>query len=176
MGAIAPSSRFLARKMVDVVPWSEGEQIVEFGPGTGAFTGEILNRLPQRSEYLGIELDSSFVNTLKTRFPQAKFAHDSVARLREITEENQLPHVDHILSGLPFASLPEEVTQDVLAAMGEVLRPGGTFTTFQYLHAYSMSSAKTFRSKMEKVFGPLRAKKVEVRNIPPAYVFSWEKP
>lgn len=176
VGAIAPSSRYLARKMVDVIPLAEGEQVVEFGPGTGAFTGEVLGRLPSRASYLGIELDERFVRQLQARFPSARFTCDSVARLRDIAREHEIEAVDHVISGLPFASLPEEVTREVLEALADVLRPGGTFTTFQYLHAHTLAPAKAFRERMEGIFGPSRRRLVEVRNLPPARVYSWQKP
>lgn len=34
-GAIAPSSKILARKMVDVIDFNRAKCIVELGPGTG---------------------------------------------------------------------------------------------------------------------------------------------
>ena len=45
VGAVAPSSRFLARKMLEGLDLKSGMRIVEFGPGTGSFTGELFHRL-----------------------------------------------------------------------------------------------------------------------------------
>ena len=55
--------------------------------------------------------------------------------------------VDHIVSGLPFVSLPQAMTQRMLASISNTLRPGGTFTTFQYLHGYRLPSAVAFRRR-----------------------------
>ena len=41
-GAIAPSSRFLAARMIEDMRLSEAGVVVELGPGTGAFTRAIL--------------------------------------------------------------------------------------------------------------------------------------
>ena len=41
IGAIAPSSKKLARKMVQPIDFSRASCIMEFGPGTGVFTDEL---------------------------------------------------------------------------------------------------------------------------------------
>ncbi len=54
-----------------------------------------------------------------------------------------------------------------------MLRPGGTFTTFQYLHAYHLSPARTFRRAMKDRVGHDAERLVVFRNLPPAFVFTW---
>ncbi|HIN83951.1 MAG TPA: hypothetical protein EYM90_03505, partial [Phycisphaerales bacterium] len=44
-GALAPSSRFLARTIVQSIPEHSPKRMLEVGCGTGAFTKEILNTL-----------------------------------------------------------------------------------------------------------------------------------
>ena len=44
VGAVAPSGRGLARKMMEPVDFKQASVIVEYGPGTGSFTREILSR------------------------------------------------------------------------------------------------------------------------------------
>jgi phospholipid N-methyltransferase len=173
VGAIAPSSRFLARKMLAPIRWEHGVRVVEFGPGTGSFTGEILQRLPEPGGYLGIERDRAFIDHLRRRFPGADFHCGRVEDLRSILGARGWPAVDHIISGLPFASLSAEVTRDVIDAAAAALVPGGTFTTFQYLHAYWLRPARTFRGEMARRFRPRRVTGVELRNLPPAFVFTW---
>lgn len=176
VGALAPSSRFLARRVVRAWDWEPGSSIVEFGPGTGSFTVEILKRLPAGGRYLGIEKDPVFVQRLRSRFPGVPFAAESVTQLSAITEIEDFPTIDHIVSGLPFASLPPSLIEEVLEAIVRSLRPGGTFTTFQYVHAYPMPSARFFRDRMEEHFGHHVLLQVEPRNFPPALIFTWQKP
>jgi phospholipid N-methyltransferase len=176
VGAVAPSSRYLARKMVHAVEWRPGVRIVEFGPGTGPFTAEILARLPEDGRCLGIERDRVFADMLGQRFPDADVAADSVDRLVEILEERELLPIDHVISGLPFASLPKDLIGRILEETMAALRPGGTFSTFQYLHAWGLPSARYFRSEMRQRFGPMHGWRCEIRNLPPAFVFTWRKP
>lgn len=44
VGSISPSSRFLAKKMLQGVDFQKAKCIVEYGPGTGIFTEEILKQ------------------------------------------------------------------------------------------------------------------------------------
>ena len=82
--------------------------------------------------------------------------------------------VDHIVSGLPFVSLPP-VTRQILESVATVLRPGGTFTTFQYLHGYGLPSAVAFRRSMSAKMGGEPDVRLVVKNLPPALVMTWRK-
>ena len=175
VGAIAPSSRFLARRIVRGLEFNGHTRVVEFGPGTGPITQELARVLPDRTRYVGIEREQVFVDVLQRRFPGFDFACDSVENLLEVAGQRGLLPLDHIVSGLPFASLPSEVTLPILDAAYDSLRPGGTFTTFQYVHAYKLPAARVFRSEMLLRFGPPSSCKVVLRNLPPAFVIKWQK-
>ncbi|MGL5353252.1 MAG: SAM-dependent methyltransferase, partial [Clostridium sp.] len=51
IGAVAPSSERLAKKMIESINFESAECIVEYGPGTGVFT-EKLVRNKKRSTIL----------------------------------------------------------------------------------------------------------------------------
>ena len=175
VGAIAPSSRFLARRMLRGISLGPAARVVEIGPGTGAFTGVIRDLMPPGGRYLGIERDAAFVRVLRERWPGLEYVCDSVENLMRIAGENHLLPLDHIISGLPFASLPPSVTLPILDEIHQSLREGGTFTTFQYLHAYHLPAARSFRREMALRFGPLGSWGMVCRNIPPALVLRWSK-
>ncbi|MDE2262321.1 MAG: methyltransferase, partial [Gammaproteobacteria bacterium] len=42
LGSIVPSSRFLIRQLLAPIDWSAARVIVEYGPGVGCITAEIL--------------------------------------------------------------------------------------------------------------------------------------
>ena len=42
IGAVLPSSKFLADKMVESIDFKKAKYIVEYGPGTGVFTNKLL--------------------------------------------------------------------------------------------------------------------------------------
>ena len=63
VGAIAPSSTDLAKKMLAGLAPGEDNIILELGVGTGAITKHLRNILPNPDSYLGIELDADLVKT-----------------------------------------------------------------------------------------------------------------
>ena len=175
VGAIAPSSRFLARAMAATVELRGEGRVVEFGPGTGAFTGHLSARLPHGGRYLGIERDPAFVSALEARFPALSFSCASVEELLDLAGSRGLLPIDAIVSGLPFASLPEKTTLPILEAAHSALRPEGTFATFQYVHAYPLPAARAFRREMRRLFGEPAGRRLVLPNIPPAFVLVWRK-
>ena len=177
VGAIAPSSRRLARAMVNGLSFEQdpGVRVVELGPGTGAITGEIARRLPADAACLAIDVDPVFSARVGTRWPQIASVCDRAERLVEIARARDLLPVDHIVSGLPFASLPVSSARAIVEAIVASLRPGGTFTTFQYVHAYGFSSAVNVRQTLTREMGSSPARTFVFGNLPPALVLRWRK-
>jgi len=176
VGALAPSSRTLAREMVRHIPLTATSRIVELGPGTGVFTREVIDRLPAGGRFLAVDINAQFCAELRHRWPSLDCEHGSAADLPAIIAARGWAGVDHMLSGLPFASLPAALSHAILAAVKATLTPGGTFTTFQYIHAYPTPPAAAFRRDMDAHFGPMLARRAVFRNLPPAYVLSWRQP
>ena len=175
VGAIMPSSPRLAAAMVRGLKLSPAGCVIEFGPGTGPFTRAILNHQPAGGRYLGVELDAEFIAHLRQRFPTSDFAHASAADAFDLHAHRELPPTEAVLCGLPFASLPAAVQDGVVTAIDRLLAAGGTFRTFQYLHAFNLPNARKFRDRMDRVFGPGRCVAKVVRNVPPAAVMSWSR-
>src|SRR5215467_14345386 len=69
VGAVTASSRALAAAMVEGLDLGSGRRIVELGPGTGAFTGAIVERLRPGSEFLAVDIDPAFVRQVQRRWP-----------------------------------------------------------------------------------------------------------
>ena len=175
VGAVLPSSRYLSRALVgDLSHLGEGELVVEYGPGTGPMTAVIRDRLPPGVRYLGIELQSSFCQLLAKRFPAMAFHCGSASDLRQILAERGLPKPSRIVSGLPFASLPESIQDSIVDGLGWALEDSACdFRTFQYAHAYGMKAARRFRSLMEARFETFERIGPVVRNVPPAFVLRY---
>jgi phospholipid N-methyltransferase len=174
VGAVAPSSAALARQMVAGLDLHQA-RVVELGPGTGAFTRAIVPELGPAARFLAIDIDPTFIETLRTRFPQVDFVCGSAEQLPAFAAERGLDSVDHILSGLPFASLPASITRGILDGIERTLRRGGTFTTFQYVNAYGMSAAVAFRQDLSRRLGGEPTRRLVMRNLPPAWVLTWTK-
>ena len=171
VGAVLPSSRYLSRALVGHLDLAPGELLLEYGPGTGPATAVMHERLPAGAHYLGIELDPRFHRLLTQRFPRFRFHLGSAGDVRAILEQHGLPRPARIVSGLPFASLPSAVQDQIVDGVVWSLRgTDGDFRTFQYVHAYGMRAARRFRARMQERFTGFERIGPIVRNVPPAFV------
>jgi phospholipid N-methyltransferase len=176
VGAVSPSSRALADAIVTLLPSDTPTRVVELGPGTGALTGAIADHLAPDSRFLAIELEPAFVRKIRQRWPDVEVVCASAERLEELVTDRGIAPVDHIISGLPFASLPAEMTRQILDGIEGTLRPGGTFTTFQYIYAYAWARpAAAFRAEMTRRMGGPPVRRLVWRNLPPAFAITWTR-
>ena len=172
VGAVAPSSPYLARRMIEELDLEGADTVVELGPGTGAFTGFILDGLGSGSSLLAVERELTFVEHLRREFPLASVVHDSAENLPTILQQHDRSHADYVVSGLPWAAFDESLQQRLLSAVLDSLRPGGEFTTFAYVGAASLPRGRRFRRLLERSFPSVRKSKVVWRNLPPAFVYT----
>ncbi|ABY45821.1 MULTISPECIES: class I SAM-dependent methyltransferase [Bacillus cereus group] len=168
-GAIAPSSHILAKKMVDAIDFETAKYIVELGPGTGSFTKGIMKRKKKETIFILVEINEVFFKELKKKFKDDSSViviHGSAENIKKYMEELNVESIDYVLSGLPFASLPKEVSARILSNVMESLQQNGEFITFQY------SLVK--KGFIQHFFPEITLEKVWL-NFPPAYVFSCRK-
>lgn len=166
IGAVLPSSNYLAEKMVDSIDFHNAKYIVELGPGTGVFTDKIIDNRNQHTVVMLIESNTEFCTLLKEKYTDEKnlfIINGSAEDIDKYTKYFNIPYLDYVVSGLPFASLPKSVSSAILIKTKRLLRKNGLFITFQYT-----LFKKGFIGHYFKHMIITR----EYRNIPPAYVFS----
>lgn len=171
VGAIAPSSPRLAREMVSRMNLEAASVVVEYGPGTGAFTSEILARKSPAALYLGIENNPKMISLFQGRFPGALIFEDSVENVSRILKELGRSEADCIVSGLPWASFPFDLLERVLTATHAVLKVGGQFSTFAYPPFNLMPSGKRLQKRLTSLFSRVHKSRTVWRNLPPAFVY-----
>jgi len=175
VGAVWPSSPALAGAMLAPVDLTGAPIIVEFGPGTGAFTAPILAGLRGRGTYVGIELNPVFCQRLAARFPHADFAQGSVADMAAILARRGIGQIDAIVCGLPWASLPRALQDQVFDAMDDLLAPGGVFVTFAYVQGLPLPGARALRRALQARFAGVTRSPIVWRNVPPALAYYCRK-
>ncbi|HXT69283.1 MAG TPA: methyltransferase domain-containing protein [Vicinamibacterales bacterium] len=175
VGAVSASSKAMARQMVAEIPTDKPVNVVELGPGTGSFTRAIVERLAPGSRFVAIELEPEFVERLRPRWPSVEFVLGSAVELEQLVTARRMQPIDHIVSGLPFASLRVEDSSKIMDGILHTLRPGGTFTTFQYLHGYWMAPGRLFRREMSRRLGHGQRQLV-MKNFPISFILTWTRP
>ena len=171
IGAIAPSSFLLAKEMVSNIGISSASVIVEYGPGTGAFTSEILTRINPDACFFAVENNPKMALAFRRRFPHVLLFEDSVENVSNILRRLGESRVDCIISGLPWASFDFHVQDRLLETTVSVLREGGRFATFAYLHGLLLPAGGRFRRKFKDYFSQVTRSPVVWRNLPPAFVY-----
>ncbi len=176
VGALSPSSRALARAMIEGFDLKHAGVIVELGAGTGAFTGLILDRIGKNTKFFAMELDRIHARGLKRRFPELTVYNDSAERMLDYLALHENARADYIVSGLPWANIPSDTQERIMEAILASLAPQGVFTTFAYLHACWLPKARQFRAALEERFSRVDTSRVIWRNLPPAFVYRCRRP
>ena len=170
IGSIIPSSKYLTKKILSFLDFNKEELcLLEYGPGTGPFTSEIIKYLKPSDKLIVIELNQKFAKVLKEKFKRyknVKIYEDCVANTKKILDREGIKKIDYIISGIPFSSLPKEVTNDILINTQSIMNHQTLFLTFQY--------SKIKKATFNEHFNILDIKFV-LRNIPSAYVFCMNK-
>ena len=168
LGAVAPSSRFLARRMASNIMKRDGLTIVELGAGTGTITKAILKELPNSGRLIAIEIEEKSALALKHEINDERLeiivgdAHD----LSQHLKAHRIKEVDYIISGLPFGNFNVASVNHILKEIKKNLAPLGTYVQFQYYLANLRQIKKIF------AYTSIR---FEPRNLPPAFVMTCRK-
>lgn len=164
IGAISPSSKKLAYKMIQPICFETAQCIVELGPGMGSFTKELVKRKKPTTWLILIEHNPNFCEKLRQQFAHEAYVvviNGSAENLKQYIDELHIEKIDYVISGLPFTSLKSEVSCCILNNVKDCLH-NGKFITFQY------SLVK--KAFFQRYFEDISHEKVWI-NMPPAYVF-----
>ncbi len=168
VGSIVPSSARLEQRLVRSAGIAQARTVVELGPGTGGTTAALLQAMSPGARLLAIELDPTFHEHLQHKLadPRLLLELGSAERLAEMLAHRRLPAPDAVVSGIPFSTMPPEVSDRIAAAIAQVLRPGGRFVAYQ-VRAHVARFATPYLGAPEKRW--------ELVNVPPVQVFTWTK-
>jgi phosphatidylethanolamine/phosphatidyl-N-methylethanolamine N-methyltransferase len=170
MGAIAPSSRDLAEQMLKKLNFGTSQKVLEVGPGTGAITELVLPRLKNPEQYIGLEINGDFVNSLHERFPGVKFVKESAENAA-----SQVDSVDYIVCSLPWSMWVGSVQEKLLQNVSKPLSEGSTFATYAYWPTLYTPTGRSFRKLLGRTFKSVETSPVIWKNLPPAVIYLCSK-
>ncbi|MCA9279227.1 MAG: methyltransferase domain-containing protein [Phycisphaeraceae bacterium] len=177
--AIAPSSRKLARRMVEGIDFSKISSMIEFGPGTGVFTSQVARSIRETDgshcRFIAIELNDRMAANLNTVMPDVDVRHNDARKVASICNDEGIEQVDYIISGLGWPSIPAQIRDEILEQTHAVLREGGQFRTFGYHIGLTLPGAWGFRKTVRKLFRTVEISPVIWGNLPPAFVYTCTK-
>ncbi|MBX3380135.1 MAG: methyltransferase domain-containing protein [Phycisphaeraceae bacterium] len=172
MGAVAASSPGLAKRIADQIDFTTARSIVEFGPGTGVITKELLARMQPGTRFFAIERSADLAKICRKRLPQVKLYEESAELVDELCRREGIESLDVVVSGLPWASFPDSLQDRILEATLRTLKPGGRFVMFGYQVGLLTPAGRRFHAKLPLYFDHVRRSRSVWLNIPPALVFT----
>jgi phospholipid N-methyltransferase len=164
LGSLIPSSRFLVNKVLSEVDWVRGRVFLEYGPGVGTFTTEILRRMRPDAVLIALETNADFVRFLRGRIHDDRLhvVHGSAAEADAALGHLNLSHADYIVSGIPYTTIPPDIREIILRKTHSLLHPSGAFLVYQF--------TRTVLPHLQEVFERIR-QDFEPLNVMPARLF-----
>ena len=166
IGSVTPSSRFLVGAMLAQIDFGRARRIVEYGPGTGVFTREIMRRLAPDGQLLALDTEAHFIDDLRAQFPgdpRLIAVRGSAAQIERHLAALGWDGAEVIISGIPYTAMPAPLREEILRASARALAPGGLFIPYQY--------SPYIRPLLGAIFGRVETHWV-LRNVPPAFYFA----
>jgi phospholipid N-methyltransferase len=137
LGSLIPSSRFLVNHLLAEVDWGRARVLLEYGPGVGTFTTEILRRMRPDAVLIALETNADFVRFLRGRLHDDRLhvIHGSAAEADTALAHLELSHADYVISGIPYTTMPPELRNIILHKTHSVLDQNGAFLVYQFTRA-----------------------------------------
>ncbi|HJR17516.1 MAG TPA: hypothetical protein VJ808_11735 [Gemmatimonadales bacterium] len=164
LGSLIPSSKFLVKKVLGEVDWVRARVFLEYGPGVGTFTTEILRRMRPDAVLIALETNADFVRFLRGRIHDDRLhvVHGSAAEADAALARLNLSHADYVLSGIPYTTIAPEIRGTILRKTHELLHPNGAFLVYQFTRTVLPYLREVF-DQVNQDFEPL--------NVMPARLF-----
>ena len=164
VGAVAPSSRVLARAIADEVDPSGS--ILELGPGTGVITQALLERGVAPAHLTTVEYDPDFAAGITARFPGVQVIQGDAFDLNRTLGARNGERFAAIVSGIPLLNFPVARRRAYMEGLMHRLLPGAPFVQFSYgMHAPAPAPEGHHVSCTAMIWA----------NLPPARVWVYRK-
>jgi len=132
MGAIAPSSPALARRIALQIDPRVAGAVIELGPGTGAITEALIGRGVAEERVVAIEADPDLARLMTERFPNLRVVCGDAYDLERSLDGIARAPFAGIVSGLPLLNQPLARRRALIASALAHLAPGAPFVQFSY--------------------------------------------
>lgn len=165
VGAVAPTSPTSVKYICRQVEFNRPVVVVEYGPGTGAFTRYLLKHLHPQSTLIGIEMNREFARKLRSfrkkkqiKNPNFVVARENACNVEAVLAKHGCEQADYIISGIPFSFMDDQTKHQIVQSTRRALTAEGKFLVYQYSFA--------MRPMLEQYFSEVALKR-SLLNLPP---------
>ncbi|HEY3776989.1 MAG TPA: rRNA adenine N-6-methyltransferase family protein [Rhizomicrobium sp.] len=166
IGAIAPSSPQLARKIAQQVDPATPGAVLELGPGTGVVTEALIARGISAERLIAIEADPDLARLMRKRFPRLRVVEGDAFDLDYALPPDQSGALAAAVSGLPLLNFPSARRRALIAAALARIPSGGPFVQFSYGFTAPVPADRELRVEQTALV---------LANLPPARVWVYRR-
>lgn len=168
IASIVPSSKALVERVASKIDFDQATVIAEYGPGEGAHSRALAQRMRPDAQLLLFELDPAFSRDLKRQFARDRRVHvinATAATIRSELIQRRIRQCDYIVSGIPFSILDLQKKRDLLRQTHDALAPDGAFIIYQVTNELRQHATE-FADTESEYF---------LQNIPPMFITVFRK-
>ncbi|HEY3638618.1 MAG TPA: rRNA adenine N-6-methyltransferase family protein [Rhizomicrobium sp.] len=166
IGAIAPSSPALARKIAaQIDPKCEGN-VIELGPGTGVVTEALIARGIPFDRLIAVEADPDLARHMRERFPGLRVIEGDAFCLDRTLPCAETGPLAGVVSGLPLLNFPPAQRRELIISALARIPSGGPFVQFSYGFTAPVPADKEIAVKQTGFV---------LANLPPARVWVYRR-
>lgn len=166
IGAIAPSSPALARKIAEQIDPRTDGMVLELGPGTGVVTEALIARGVAEERLIAIESDPDMAQLIRKRFPKLRIVEADAFDLERSLGAHDCEGLAAIVSGLPLLNQPVARRHALIASALARLTPGAPFIQFSYGWTPPVPAGRDFTVEHAGLV---------LANLPPARVWVYRR-
>lgn len=162
VGAVSRSSKYVINEVLKNIE-SGQDAIVEFGPGDGVLTTELLKKLTPLGKLFAVELDPNFIKELrKIKDERLVVIEGKMENVLSDPKKYGIDKSDCVISSVPFTFIKKEDREAVVRNTRKILGEKGKFIIF---HQYSLLMSKILKKYFTEV-----SSKFEPRNFFPCFI------
>ena len=168
VGAIASSTNKLVKEIINEIDFEKTKIIVEYGPGKGVITKQLLKQLKDDAVLFVFETNEQFINGLSKINDDRLIIINSDAENSKIiiNHKYKIQQVDYVISTIPFTFFDRKKRQRIIFRSYELLQEKGKFITAQYSWlVYHYLKEKFSKSSIKPI----------LKNIPPTFIMEGVK-
>ncbi|KKT12932.1 MAG: Methyltransferase type 12 [Parcubacteria group bacterium GW2011_GWC1_43_30] len=133
IGAMTRSSKYVVNAVVRNFSNKSLQRVIEYGPGDGVVTREILKRMPRDGELIVVETNPKFIKILRNiNDPRLKIVEGTAQRVSEELKRDNHVVANLVISSIPLSILKPIERERIVDNTFEILEESGKFIVFQY--------------------------------------------
>lgn len=173
VGAIAPSSKFLAKDLVCQLKQKLSDNncqplnILEIGAGTGSLTKQITKHLRPQDRLDIVEIHKKFYQIIKVKY---RYNDNIKVHHSDILKYQPEQQYDFIFSSLPYENMAEKISKKIWEKKLNICAQNAYISYFKYLKFRNFKS--DFEEQVVRKYS--QDKKIVLLNLPPAKIYTLE--